>query len=333
MLLFLARRAALAGVVALGALAIVFVMTHMIPGDPARAALGLDASQDQVEQYRRELGLDRPLVVQFVRYVARVASGDFGRSIVTKNPVVEDLSNAIPATVELLAPSLVLSLVLGVVLGVVSASSRGRFADHCSRVVSILGMSLPVFWFGLVLQVIFYGKLSWLPASGRLPLSALPPARITGLYTIDALVAGDWTTFLQVIRYLILPVITLSFVNIATIARFNRATLLEAFRQDYVRTARAKGLGERAVIYKHALRNALIPVLTVFGIRAGSMFGGAVLTESIFAWPGVGRYAVFALQRLDVPVVSAFTIYMTVTYAILNTLVDISYSFLDPRIR
>lgn len=330
---FLARRTLFFGFVVLGAVAVIFLMAHLVPADPARTALGPEASNEQVEQYRREMGLDKPLVVQFGRYLGRLVQGDLGVSILTRNPVREDLSKAVPATVELVAPSIILSVIIGVVLGVASAVRRGRGLDHVSRILSILGMSLPVFWFGLVLQVIFYKELSWLPASGRLPLTATAPAMVTGLYTVDALLAGDWGLWLQSLRHLVLPVITLSAVNVATVARITRASLLEVLRLDYVRTARAKGLSEQTVIYRHALRNALIPVVTVIGMRVGITFGGAVLTESIFAWPGVGRYAFYGLRQLDLPVVIAFVIYITLTYAIINMIVDASYSILDPRIR
>lgn len=330
---FLIRRTFFFLFVVLGAIAVIFMMAHLVPADPARAALGPEASNEQVEQYRREMGLDRPLLVQFGRYLYRLARGDLGVSILTRNPVREDLAKAVPATIELVAPSIILSVIIGVILGVASAIRRGRSLDHFSRVFSILGMSLPVFWFGLVLQLIFYKELSWLPASGRLPLTATAPPMVTGLYSIDALLAGDWSLWLQSLRHLVLPVITLSAVNVATVARITRASLLEVLQQDYVRTARAKGLPERTVIYRHALRNALIPVVTVIGMRVGITFGGAVLTESIFAWPGVGRYAFYGLRQLDLPVVIAFVIYITLTYAIINMIVDASYSILDPRIR
>ncbi len=333
MLRFLARRLLFFALVVLGAMAVVFVLAQVIPADPARAALGPDASREQVAQYRHEIGLDRPLWVQFGRYLERLLRGDLGTSIVTHNRVAADLGEAVPATVELMLASTALSLVLGVVLGVASAVRRGRMLDHVSRILSIVGMSFPVFWLGLVLQLVFYRDLSWFPAGGRLPITAQPPPAVTGLYTVDALLAGDWGLFFQVLRHLVLPAVTLSTVSVATVARITRASLLDVLSQDFVRTARAKGLAERLVVYRHALRNALIPVVTVFGLRVGIMFGGAVLTESIFAWPGVGRYAFYGLRQLDLPVVLAFVIYATVAYALLNMMVDASYSLLDPRIR
>jgi peptide/nickel transport system permease protein len=330
---FIVRRVLFLAVVVLGALGVVFVMAQVVPSDPARAALGPDASEAQVEQYRHEVGLDAPLAIQFARYLGRLVHGDLGLSIVTRNRVADDLREAVPATIELMIPSIVLSLVAGVALGVASAVWRGRATDHVARILSIVGMSLPVFWFGLVLQLVFYKELSWLPAGGRLALTATPPDPVTGFYTVDAALAGDWPVFFQALRHLVLPVVTLSAVNVATVARITRASLLEVLGKDYVRTARAKGLTERAATWKHALGNALIPVVTVFGMRVGIMFGGAVLTESIFAWPGIGRYAFYGLRQLDLPVVNAFVIWVTLAYAVVNVLVDASYSMLDPRIR
>lgn len=333
MLTFLIRRTLFFLVVVLGAIAVVFVLAQVTPADPARAALGPDASNEQVEQYRREVGLDQPTHIQFVRYMGRLVRGDLGVSIVTRNRVADDLGRAIPATVELLVPSILLSLALGVAMGAVSAVGRGQAVDHASRIFSIMGMSLPVFWLGLVLQLVFYKQLSWLPAGGRLPIAMSAPPSVTGLYTIDALLVGDLNLFQEAVRHLILPVVTLSTVTVATIARITRASLLEVLGQDFLRTARAKGLLERVVIYRHALRNALIPVVTVFGMRVGVMFGGAVLTETIFTWPGVGRYAFYGLRQVDLPVVIAFVIYATLAYAIINMFVDASYSIMDPRIR
>ncbi len=333
MIAFLLRRTAFLALVVLGALAVVFAMAYVIPADPARAALGQDASEEQVRAYRQQVGLDDPLWLQFLRYIGRLARGDLGTSIVTGNRVADDLREAVPATIELVVPSILLSLLLGVVLGTLSAVWRGRLVDHAGRALSILGMSLPVFWFGLVLQLIFYKDLSLLPAGGRLPLTAVAPDPITGLLTVDGLLTGNFALVRQACRHLVLPVITLSTVSIAAVARITRASLLDVLGRDYVRTARAKGLSQRVTIYKHALRNALIPVVTLFGLRVGIMLGGAVLTETIFAWPGIGRYAFYGLRQLDLPVVSAFVVYITLAYAILNMLVDASYSLLDPRIR
>lgn len=333
MLRFLIRRLLHLTVVALGAISLVFVLSRVVPADPARAALGPDASEQQIKQYRHELGLDKPLLIQFGGYVQHLLRGDLGISIITRDRVTEDLGSALPATIELVVPSVFLSLLLGMTLGAVSAVWRGQAADHVSRLTSVLGMSLPVFWFGLVLQLIFYRYLGWFPAGGRLALTASQPHGISGLYTVDGLLAGEWGVFLDALRHLVLPVITLSTVHVATVARFTRGSLLEVLGKDYVRTARSKGLPDRIVLRKHSLRNALIPIVTVFGLEIGTMLGGAVLTESIFSWPGIGRYALLSLVEFDVPVVLGLVVYMTLVYTILNVLVDVSYSLLDPRIR
>lgn len=332
-MVYLLQRLALAAVVVLGAVTIVFALSTVIVADPARAALGQEATGDQIAQYRRELGLDQPIWVQYATYLGRVIRGDFGRSIVTKNLVTDDLGKTLPATLELVIPSIVLSTIVGISAGVASAANRGGPVDHVSRLVSIAGMSLPVFWLGIVLQIVFYTNLSWLPAGGRLsPVLSAPPA-VTGFYTIDALLALNLPLFFDAVLHLVLPVVSLSLLNVATMARMTRASLLEVLHHDYIRTARAKGLAEKVVINRHALRNALIPVLTVLGFRIGYLLGGAVIVETIFAWPGLGRRAVLALQLVDIPVVAAFTIYVTAGYALINLLIDLSYSRIDPRIR
>lgn len=332
MLRFVAQRLLYAILVVLGSTALVFALSTVVVADPARAALGLDASAAQVDQYRHEMGLDRPIWIQYARYMARVATGDLGRSIVSGGRITDELGRTIPASIELILPSIIIAALVGVALGAGSASSRGQLSDHLTRLVSIAGMSLPVFWLGIMLQVAFYGQLSWLPSSGRLSITAAAPPFVTGLYTLDSLLARDWGGFVDAVRHLILPVVSLSLVNVATMARMTRASLLDALGQDYIRTARAKGMHERVVLYRHALRNALIPVVTIFGLRIGTMLGGAVLVETIFAWPGIGRYAVFAMQHVDLPVVAGFTIYVTVACTLVNLLVDISYALIDPRV-
>jgi len=330
---FLVRRIAFMLVTVLGAVTVTFVLATMVPSDPARAALGPDATESQVAQYRRERGLDQPLPVQYIRYVSAIASGDFGRSIVSRTPVIDDLARFIPATVELLIPSLLLSVVFGVGLGVAAAFYRGTWIDQASRFLSLVGLSMPIFWLGLVLQLVFFRALGWFPASGRLASTFSPPPHETGLYTIDALLAGRWDLFLSATHHLVLPAVALSTLTLGIVARMTRSSLLDVLSSNYVRTARSKGLQERHVLWKHALRNAAIPIVTVIGLRLGQMFSGAVLTETVFAWPGVGRYAFTALRQLDFPVVIGFTVWATFVYAFVNLLVDLSYSWIDPRVR
>lgn len=317
----------------IGAVTFTFILATLVPADPARAALGPDATEAQVANYRRERGLDQPVLVQYGRYLGALAQGDFGRSIVSRTPVLSDLARFVPATVELLIPSLFISVVFGFILGVAAAFYRGTWIDQVSRFLSLVGLSMPVFWLGLVMQLFFFRLLGWFPAGGRLASVLSPPPTVTGFYTIDSLIAGRWDLFLSAMHHLVLPAIALSTLTLGIVARMTRSSLLDVMSSNYVRTARSKGLRERVVLWKHALRNALIPIITVIGLRLGQMFSGAVLTETVFAWPGVGRYAFTALRQLDFPVVMGFAVWATLIYAFVNLLVDISYTFVDPRVR
>lgn len=330
---FVLHRILLTVLVLFGSLVLVFVLSHAIPSDPARAALGEYATDEAVAKYRKDLGLDRPMLVQFGLYLSRLVRGDFGVSINSGQPVLRDLFQLLPATLELMVPSLVLSTIIGITLGVTSAVNAGKFSDHVSRVIAVTGYSVPVFWLGIVLQVVFFGWLGWLPAARRFPTEQLPPRHMTGFYTLDSLIAGDFHAFWLAVHHLVLPVFTLMMLNLAILARLTRASMLEVLGADYVRTARSKGLPRRDVIYRHAFRNAVIPVVTVLGIRLGASLGGAIITETVFSWPGMGRYAVQSLKNLDYPVVVAFTLMMTGGYAVLNFLVDLSYAAIDPRIK
>jgi len=330
---FLLRRVAFTLLTVLGAVTVTFMLATLVPSDPARAALGPDATEAQVANYRRTRGLDQPVVVQYVRYVGAVLRGDFGTSIVTRTPVVRDLAASIPATVELLVPSLLIAVVLGFALGVGSAFYRGTWFDQLARFLSLLGLSMPVFWLGLVLQLVFFRALGWLPAGGRLDNVMTPPPHNTGYYVIDSLIAGRWDLLASSLEHLVLPAIALSTLTLGIVARMTRSSLLDVLSSNYVRTARSKGLRERTVLWKHALRNSLVPIVTVIGLRLGQMFSGAVLTETVFAWPGVGRYAFTALRQLDFPVVTAFTVWATLSYAVVHRVVDLSYALIDPRVR
>jgi peptide/nickel transport system permease protein len=332
MLTFLARRLVLLGVVLVGLSALTFTLSHLVPTDPARAALGFDASPDMVSQYRREMGLDRALPIQYARYVGNLVTGNLGVSIMTRRSVAEDLAKAIPATIELTLASLVLSITAGGALGVVAAVRRGGFADTLATAVPVAQLSTPVFVMGLVLLLVFYRWLGWFPYGGRLDPSMAPPT-ITGLYTVDAVLRGDWPVFRSALAHLVLPAVALSNLTLAEMTRITRSAMLEALGHDYVRTARSKGLPERAVIARHVLKNAAIPVLTVMGLRIGFLLGGAVITETIFAWPGVGRYAWEGARNVDLNVVMGVTLVVALAYALINLAVDVLYSVLDPRVR
>lgn len=333
MLPFLARRLALLLIVLLGLSALTFALSHLVPTDPARAALGFDAAPDMVQQYRREMGLDRPVPVQYVLYLRNLVRGDLGVSIMTRRLVIEDLGKFIPATLELTLASLLLSVVAGGILGVLGAIHRGGPVDVLATAVPVAQLSVPVFVMGLLLLLVFYRTLDWFPYGGRLDSMLVAPPTITGLYTIDSLLHLDGRAFRSAGSHLILPAVALSNLTLAEMTRITRSAVLEVLNQDYVRTARSKGLAEQAVIWRHVLKNAAIPVVTVMGLRVGFLMGGAVITETIFSWPGVGRYAWEGARNLDLNVVMGVTLVIALFYALINLLVDLLYSRLDPRVR
>jgi peptide/nickel transport system permease protein len=331
MLAYVARRLAWLVLVAVGMTLLIFVITHLIPADPAKFAAGLDATADQIEQTKRNLGLDRPLPEQYLIYLGNLAHGDLGTSIITKRPVRDDLADYFPATLELTLWTVVVIAAIGVPLGVISATRRGGWIDLITRVLATLWVALPVFWFGLLLQLVFYLRLGWLPAGDRLDSSIVLP-RITGLVTLDAVLQGNAIALVAGLRHLVLPVLTLALARVAIIARMTRAGMLEVLGADYVRTARAKGLHERAVIYRHALKNAALPVLTTFGTQVGFLLGGALLVEVIFQWPGMGRYAVSSITSVDFPAIMGVTLTAAALFVLINLLIDLAYMFVDPRI-
>lgn len=333
MLPFLIRRLALLLLVLLGLSGLTFALSHLVPTDPARAALGFDAAPDMVQQYRREMGLDRPLPVQYALYLRNLLRGDLGVSIMTRRAVVEDLGKFLPPTVELTLVSLLLSVTVGGALGVLAAVRRGGPVDVLATAGPVAQLSVPVFVMGLLLLLVFYRWLGWLPYGGRLGSSMVPPPTITSLYTVDSLLRFDFMTFRDAVAHLILPAVALSNLTLAEMTRITRSAVLDVLGQDYVRTARSKGLAERAVIWRHVMKNAAIPVVTVMGLRVGFLMGGAVITETIFAWPGIGRYAWEGARNVDLNVVMGVTLVLALAYTLINLLVDVLYSVLDPRVR
>jgi peptide/nickel transport system permease protein len=317
--------------VMVGMTLLTFVITHLIPADPAKFAAGLDATADQIEQTKRNLGLDKPLPQQYLIYLGNLAHGDLGNSIITKRPVRDDLGDYLPATLELTLWALIVITVTGIPLGVVSATRRGGWLDLLTRVLATVWVALPVFWFGLVLQLIFYLRLGWLPAGERLDAN-ISLGRITGLVTLDAVLQANGAALLSGLRHLILPVLTLALARVAIVTRMTRAGMLEVLGADFVRTARAKGLHERSVVFRHALRNAALPVLTTLGTQIGFLLGGAILVEVIFQWPGMGRYAVSSITSVDFPAVMGVTLAAAAMFVSINLLVDLAYVVLDPRI-
>ncbi len=316
----------------LGITVLVFLMVHLVPGDPAQVMLGERASAETLGALRQELGLDQPLHVQFGRYLGDLLQGDFGRSIKSHERIAVELQARFPATLELTLVSMILACLLGMSGGIVSAIRRNTVLDYVGMTVSLAGVSLPIFWLGLMMIMAFSVWLGMFPVSGRLSAHVFVPS-VTGLYLIDSLLAGDLGAFGDALWHLVLPGITLGTVPAAVIVRMTRSSLLEVLREDYIRTAWAKGLSERVVVLRHALRNAFIPILTVISLQFGYLLGGAVMTESIFAWPGVGRWLVLAVYSRDFPAIQGGVLLVASTFVVVNLIADLLYAWLDPRIK
>ncbi|WAT09709.1 ABC transporter permease [Rouxiella badensis] len=318
--------------VMMGVCVITFIISHMIPGDPARLLAGDRASNEMVLHMRQQLGLDQPLYVQFYRYVIDLLHGNLGVSIRTGRPVLDDLRVFFPATLELAFSALLLAIILGIPLGVLSAVYRNKFPDHIVRMLSVIGISTPAFWMGLGVIILFYGHLNLLPGGGRLDDWMDPPTHITGFYVIDSILTGNRDALWNSLQHLLMPALTLAFVHMGIVARQIRSAMLEQMSEDYIRTARANGLSHWRVIICHALPNALIPSVTVLGLAMGDLLYGAVLTETVFAWPGMGAYVVSSIQALDFPAVMGFAVVVSFAYVLVNLWVDLLYVWIDPRI-
>jgi len=322
-------------VAAAGVTLISFVISHAVPADPIVSNLGQQASQrpEIVAAFRAKWGLDRPLHEQYLSFLGNLARGDLGTSINTRRPISTDVSQFLPATVELSTVSILFALIIGLPLGVFAAVYRDGPIDHAARIVSLVGVSIPIFWLAAVSLVIFYAALQIAVGPGRLGPQIQAPPPVTGFLTIDSLLAQDFGTFRSAVEHLMLPGLVLGSSVMGLITRVTRSSLLEVMGHDYVRTARAKGLVEYLVIRRHALRNALIPTVTVLGLAYGSLLSGAVLTETIFAWPGLGRYAYQSAVTNDFPAIMGVTFVIALIYIIVNLLVDLAYALLDPQIR
>ena len=306
-----------------------------MPGDPAAAALGQRAIEDPatVAAFRATNGLDKPVWQQYFIYLGNLLHGDFGNSQQTRRPVATDLKEYLPATIELALVAIVISLVLGLTMGMLAAIFRDRFLDQVIRVISLAGVSVPTFWLALATSVLVSVRLGWLPSTGQLDAGADPPTDITGMQLFDSLITGNWSTFSMALQHILVPAFVLAAYTIGLITRFTRASMLEVFGNDYVRAARAKGLPERTIIFRHVLRPALVPIITITGLALGSLLSGAVLVENIFSWPGIGQYAYKSALALDLPAVMGVTIVIAVIYVLINLVVDILYGIIDPRIR
>jgi peptide/nickel transport system permease protein len=330
---YLLRRVLLLIPTVIGVTILVFVLSRVIPGDPAALAAGDFASPEMVQALRDEFGLDRPLYEQYILYMGGLLEGDLGTSMFTRESVTDELLRVMPATLELMLVSLVLAIAVAIPAGVLSAVLRDRAVDHVTRVVAISSISLPRFWLAMMLQLVFALGLSLLPIAGRFASAQPPPATITGFYLIDSLLAGDLESFGIALRHLTLPAIALSLGPMATILRMTRSSMLEVLNREYVTMARAAGLAERVVVMKYALKNALIATVTVIGIAINFMIAGALLVETVFAWPGLGSYMFRAVLQSDFQPIAGATIVVGVIIALVNLAVDLTYGLLDPRIR
>lgn len=331
----------------LGVTVVVFLLLRLIPGDPAVAMLGEHAAKDNVERIREQLGLNRPLFLdvealkegdfegffdsQYIRYLGRLAQGDLGDSIHRRIPIAQELKHRFPATIELALSAMLVAVLIGVPAGIIAAARRNSVWDAASMIGSLIGVSMPIFWLGLMLIMFFAVLLGWFSVGGRLdPTTELET--ITNFYIIDSIITGNMDALVDTLKHLALPVIALATIPMAIIARMTRSSMLDVLQADYVRTAHSKGLRERVVLSRHALKNAFLPVITIIGLQTGSLLAGAILTETIFAWPGIGKWVYDAILGRDYPVVQSGVLLIALVFVLANLLVDVSYAYLDPRI-
>jgi peptide/nickel transport system permease protein len=329
---FVVRRLLLLVPILLGLSILVFLWIRALPGGPAQSLLGERATEATVREIEEQYGLDDPIYVQYFRYVETVASGDFGTSIRSRRPVSDELRERFPATIELALAAMFFSIVLGIPLGFIAAKRYGTLVDHGSLLASLLGVSIPIFFLAILLKYIFAIELGLLPTVGRQDV-LIDVDHPTGFYVLDALIAGNLEAFFDAIEHMILPAIALGTIPLAIIARITRAAVLDVQNEDYVRTARAKGLSPRVVDERHVLRNALLPISTIIGLQTGLLLSGAVLTETVFAWPGMGTWLVEAIENRNYPVLQGGILFLAVIFVLVNLIVDLSYALINPRIR
>ena len=332
MLRFIVRRLLLLVPILLGLSLLVFFWIRALPGGPAEALLGERATPEAVAAIERQYGLDQPVYVQYWHFLKKTASFDFGDSITSRQPVLEELRLRFPATVELAIAAMIFSTLLGVPLGFIAAKKHDSWIDHGSLIASLLGISIPIFFLAILLKYVFAVQLGWLPTVGRLSV-LIDLEHPTNFYVLDAILTRNWEALWDAIKHLILPAIALGTIPLAIIARITRAAVLDVQNEDYVRTARAKGVHPRAVDVRHVLRNALLPVSTIIGLQVGLLLSGAVLTETVFAWPGMGQWLVQAIEDRNYPVLQGGILFLALVFVLVNLIVDVSYGFINPRIR
>ena len=330
---YVIKRLALFVVVIFGVVTVTFLLSHVIPADPVGAILGENAPPELVKKTEELLGLHLPLHQQYIRFVKGVIYWDFGIALRTQNPVSKDLRTYFPATLELVTLSMIIAITCGIGIGILSAVKRNKMPDNISRIFSLVGISMPAFWLGLLLILVLYYHLAIIPAGGRLSPRISSPLTVTGLYTVDSLIAGDFRRFWDALYHLVGPALVLGWIQTAYICRVTRSSMLEIFNEEYIRTARVKGLREKIVIFRHAFKNAAIPVVTMVGISFGYLLEGSVLTETVFGYPGLGRYSVNSFLSLDLNAVVGSVTLIAICYALSNLIVDLLYGFLDPRVK
>ena len=330
---FIIRRLLLLIPILLGLSVLIFLFIRLLPGDPASTILGERATPENILRVREALGLDRPLHEQYLDYIGGLVRGDLGKSFLTNRDVVDDFLQRFPATIELTVTAMTFALALGIPLGMLTAKRRGTWVDNGGTILSLIGISIPIFFLGLMLKWLFAIQWPILPDSGRIDLIQyyIPP--VTNMMTVDAIIAGEWGGFVDALRHLVLPGIALGTIPLAIIMRITRASVVDVLNEDYVRTAHAKGLGGRTVDTRHVLRNAMLPVVTVIGLQTGLLLGGAILTETIFGWGGVGKWMYDAVVANDYQIIQSGVLLLAFIFVLVNLLVDVSYAFLNPRIR
>ncbi|MCS3429393.1 ABC transporter permease [Leucobacter aridicollis] len=332
---YVAVRLGLTVLLMFGVTIVTFVLTNLVPADPVQAALGEQAAANPeiVAKFRAENGLDQPLIVQYFTYLGNVLQGNLGVSTQTRMPVADELAAAFPATIELALSAIVFSALIGIGLGLWAALKRRTFVDQVIRVVSLIGLSWPTFWLALVVYYVFFFVLGIFPGSGRLDPTAIAPPHVTGLYTIDSVLAGQWSTFWDALYHLVLPASVLALYTIGLLTRFARSAVLEVLDMDYVKAATAKGLPRRTVVFGYVLRGAMVPIITVLGLAFGSLLSGTVLVEKVYSWHGLGEYSFSAATKLDLPAIMGVGLVVGIVYIGLNFLVDVLYGVIDPRVR
>ena len=316
----------------LGVSVLVFSMVHMVPGDPAFVMLGEHANKEAVDALREQMGLNKPLLEQYLLFITNTVQGDFGISIMSGEPVIDEFADRFPATVELSLVALVFATIVGLFAGIISAVKRYSWFDYISMSTALAGVSMPVFWLGLMLIYFFAVNLGWLPVSGRLGYM-YDIDHVTGFYLIDSILMKDYEAFWDVCKHLVLPAFALGTIPMAIIARMTRASMIEVMKEDYIRTAKAKGCSKSQVIMIHALKNALMPVITVIGLMLGTLFAGAILTETTFSWPGIGKWLIYAVNQRDFPIIQSTTLIIATIFIIINIIVDLLYAVVNPKVR